>query len=347
MNHYEILGVDKNATKDDIKKAYRKLALQYHPDRNPDNKDAESKFKEISNAYEILSDDTKKSNYDRFGSPEGQQQFNPFGGGGFNMEDIFSGFGFNFGGQSQRNNKGQDNYIKLTISLNDVKKGFDKTIKYTRYVKCDDCDGFGGIYENCPHCKGTGRATVVRQTMMGVIQTTGDCDKCNGSGFVVTKPCPKCKGDGIVNETTDLNIKLPKGISTNDKFQMNGKGSAPYRPAKGGMFGNLVIEVEVEKHQFLERDGNDLIYKMKLPITTAILGGKRNIPTLETDVAISIKPHTKNGDILRLKHKGLTDQRNVDGDLLVVVNIEVPEKITKKEKELLEKLAEMKNFRND
>jgi molecular chaperone DnaJ len=349
-NYYEILGVDKSATKDEIKKAYRKLAIKYHPDKNPDNKESEDKFKEVSEAYEILSDDAKKSNYDNFGDPSGQQGFNFgdfMGNGGFNinMEDLF-GFGGGFGGgQSQRINKGQDLYIKASINLIDVRDGVDKTFKYNRDVKCHSCAGFGGDHTDCPKCAGSGRVRVSQRTPMGIISTIADCPDCNGCGFTVTTTCPDCNGNGVTNEAAELNIKIPKGINNGDKFQLNGKGGAPYRPAKGGIIGNLVIELTVEPDKYLKRDGNNLIYDLNIPITKLIFGGKSIIPTLDNDVTVNIKPHSKNGDILRLKGKGVSDQRGELGDQLINIRVDVPQKISNEERELLEKLSQFDNFK--
>jgi molecular chaperone DnaJ len=348
-DYYNILGVDKGASKDEIKKAYRKLAVKHHPDKNQGDKGSEEKFKEISEAYEVLSDDTKKSNYDKFGDPNGQQ--NPFGGGfgnGFdiNIEDLFSGFGFGgFNSQHKKVNKGQDLKITLSITLNDVRDGIDKTVKYNRQVKCNTCQGFGGEHHNCSNCNGSGKVHVTRRTVMGVISTVGDCDRCDGTGEVVTNRCSVCNGSGLITENSELNIKIPKGINEGDKFMINQRGSAPFRPGNGGMFGNLIVEINIQQHKYLERDGINVYYKLNIPITTAILGDKINIPTLDNDVKINIKPHTKNGEILRLKNKGLSDQRNNKGDQLIIINIDVPSKISKEEEELLKKLTEFKNFK--
>jgi molecular chaperone DnaJ len=345
-DYYNILGVDKSASKDDIKKAYRKMALKYHPDKNAD-KEAEAMFKDINEAYEVLSDDTKKSNFDQFGSPEGNR--NPFGNGGFNMNDIFGDFGMNFGfgNQQQRINKGQDLTVKIKITLKDVKKGIDKTVKYNRHVKCDTCNGHGGENTTCKKCNGSGRSRIIKQTILGTIQTIGDCDICNGCGYIITKECTKCNGNGIINEVSEVHIKLPKGVEDNDKFQMNGKGSAPYRPAKGGLYGNLIIDINVEGNPNFIREDINLVYKLNIPITTAILGGKKHVPTLDDDVIINIKAHIKNGDTLRLKGKGLANQRGTEGDILIVVVIDVPSKVSQEEKKLLEELSKMKNFKNE
>ena len=351
--YYNILGVDRNASADEIKKAYRKLAMKHHPDKNPDNKESEEKFKDISEAYSVLSDDTKKQNFDRFGSAEGMGNggfdmndiFGRGRGGGFNMEDVFGGFG-GFGGSANQHNRGKDLRMKVKVTLQDVRDGVDKKVKYVRNIVCSDCKGFGGEHTDCPHCKGTGKIKELRQTIMGTISTTRPCNHCSGSGGVVTKACDTCNGSGItIDSETELSIKIPKGVETGDKFQANGNGSAPYRPGFGGIYGNLVIDIVVEEHTDLERSGNNLVYKLLIPVTLNILGGKVKIPTLDGDVEISVKPFTKNGEMLRLKGKGLSDQRGSIGDQLIEVYTAIPSEISDEEKELLDKLSKCDNFK--
>lgn len=361
-DYYSILEVDRNATIDDIKKSYRKLAMQYHPDKNPGDKTSEEKFKEVSEAYSVLSDDTKKSNYDRTGSSEGFSSgfnmddfinHNPFADmfgqmGGFGGFGQMGGFNINFGGQQQRVNRGNDLRFRLNLTLHDVKTGIeDKSIKYSRKVKCNTCQGFGGTHETCKHCGGNGRLQMNRQTMMGVMSTIVDCDVCQGLGFVVIDACKVCNGSGVVDEVSQFNIKIPQGMNNGDKFQVNTRGNSPNRPGNGGMYGNLVIEVTVEEHPKLKRDDKNLIYNLNIPFTKLILGGKSNVPTLDGEVTININPHTKNGDMLSLKGKGVANQRGEIGDQIIVINVTMPDNITKEEKDLLIELSKHDNFKNE
>lgn len=345
-NYYEILEIDKSASKDEIKKAYRKLAKKYHPDKNPEHANYEEKFKDISEAYSVLSDDTKRSNYDNYGNPDGPQGFGGFGGQGFDMGDIFNSF---FGGgfqQTQRNIKrGSDVQIKMKINIRDVNTGIEKKIKYARNVKCKSCDGWGGEHKICNNCGGSGKVNVRRQMGFTTIMTTTDCNNCNGDGFIVTNQCGTCNGTGVVREETELNINVPKGVNDGDKFQGNGKGNSPTRPGNGGIYGNINIIISVENDTKLERDGNNLIYRLNVPFTTLMLGGTALIPTLDGDVKIPINRFTKINEIKKLRNKGLSDQRGNKGDLLVVVNMSYPNELTKEEEELLKALSKTENFK--
>ena len=358
-DYYNILDIDKTATKDEIKKAYRKKAVQYHPDKNPNNPEAEEKFKEVSEAYEILSDDNKRSNFDQYGTAEG----NPFGsggfggfsgfgsqpfGGGFNINDIFNTFG-GFGGNNrsgQRKFKGQNIQIKIDLTLINVRDGLEKTVKYNRNIGCSSCDGFGGDTKQCSKCNGNGIIQVTRHTPIGTMSTTTTCDQCKGLGIIIINSCKKCNGNGVENSETELVIKIPKGVEDGSKFQVHNKGHAPERPGNNGINGDLIVFVNVIKHKHFERSGNNIIYKLELPITKIILGGKINIPTLDNEAIINIKPHTKNGEVLRLKKKGLSDQGGTLGDELIYISVGVPNEITDKEKELLEKLNKVIFFVN-
>lgn len=345
-NYYDILEVDRTASQDDIKKSYRKLAKKYHPDNNHEHTD-EEKFKEISDAYSVLSDETKKSNYDNYGNPDGPQGFT--GNGGFDMNDIFSGmFGGmgGFGFQQQPNVKrGYDIKLKVTIDITDVNNGLDKKLKYKREVKCKTCNGWGGEHEHCSHCNGTGKVSQQRQMGFTTIMTTSNCPVCNGDAFVVKKECPDCKGTGLISEESELNITIPKGVNNGDQFQANGKGNAPMRAGNGGIYGNLFIFIEVVNNTILERDGNNLIYNVKISFTKMMLGCDIIVPSLEGNIKIKINPYSKPNDIKKLRDKGLSDQRGNRGDLLVILNLDIPTKLSKEEKELLEKLSEFDNFK--
>lgn len=353
-DYYNILGVDKTATKDDIKKTYRKLAMEYHPDKNPGDKVKEERFKDISEAYSVLIDDEKRSKYDRFGNVNGQDfNMNDFMGG-INFDDIFGGFGFDFGNpfgnrweENTRVKKGNNLRIKLNISLIDVRDGFNKTFKYKRKIKCDKCDGFGGTHDTCSTCGGSGRIMKTKRTMFGSINTQGDCPVCKGDGFIITNQCDKCFGTGVIDDSKELNINIPKGVENGDKFKLSGNGDSPYRPGNGGIYGDLILEVNVDEDPNFIRNGINLIYKLNTPIPILILGGKIKIPTLDSMVEVNLKSHTKVGEVFRLRGKGLSDQRGYKGDILVEVSVDTPKNITKEEKELLKKLSEMPNFKKE
>lgn len=352
-DYYNILEIDRNASKDDIKKAYRKLAMKYHPDKNPNNKEAEEKFKDISEAYSILSDDQKKSKYDQFGTVDG----NGFNMNDFNMNDIFGGgfgggfgdiFSDIFGGGSRmgrRVNKGKDLRIKILLNLLDVRDGVNKTLKYKRLVKCDVCDGHGGEHETCNQCGGQGRVQSVKRTIIGTMSTVIDCPTCQGHGNIVTNSCSKCNGTGVMEKMEEINIDIPKGTNDGDKFKLSGKGNSPNRPGDGGIYGDLIVDIGIENDSRFERNHNNLIYNLKLPITKLLLGDKVEIPTLEDNVLITIKPMTEVGSVFRLRGKGVSDQRGNLGDILININVGMPNKLNKEEKELLNKLSNMPNFK--
>lgn len=353
-DYYNVLGLDNSASTEDIKKSYRKMAMKYHPDKNPDDSAAEEKFKDISEAYAVLSDDTKKANYDQFGDPDGRmhQGFDMHDFmRNFNMGDMFGGggspFGGNpFGGQSNARSirRGSDLRVKMTIDITDVNTGIDKTIKYHRKVECTACDGFGGDQQVCTKCNGVGKIKVNKNMGFATISTVTTCDMCHGHGNIIKTPCSVCKGEGVVDQETEFNVNLPKGIEDNDRFQANGKGNMPERPGNSGIPGNLIIDVKVENNTLLERNGSNLIYNLQLPYTTLMLGGEAVIPTLDGEVKIKIGAYTKPNEVKRLRNKGLASQRGVKGDLMVIIHLDIPKSLTKEEKKLLEKLSSYKNF---
>jgi len=356
-DYYNILGVDKSSSTEDVKKAYRKMAMKYHPDRNPDNAEAEEKFKDISEAYSVLSDETKKANYDHYGDPDGRMHqgfdMNDFMRN-FNMGDIFGGgshfgggspFGDVFGGGQQRTIKrGSDLRVHIKIDIKDVNTGYEKTIKYNKKVKCDDCGGMGGEQETCRRCSGLGKIKVNKNMGFATISTTTNCNVCGGHGHTIKNTCDTCHGQGIVDEKTELKINLPKGVENSDRFQANGKGNMPERPGNNGIPGNLIIDVVVENNTLLERNGSNLIYNLEIPFTTMMLGGEAIVPTLEGEVSIKIPQYTKPNEIKRLRGKGLSTQRGTKGDLLVVIHLLIPKKLSKEEKRILEELSKQNNF---
>lgn len=360
---YEILGVDKNATAEELKKAYRKLAIRYHPDKNPDDKEAENKFKEVAEAYDVLSNPQKKARYDQFGhAGVGGAASGGYGGGGMNMEDIFSQFGdifgdsspfssiFGNGGRSTRGGravrKGSDLRIKLKLNLTEIAEGVEKKIKVKRYDACNTCGGNGAkngtAHSTCSTCQGAGQVKRVQQTMLGQMVTASTCPTCSGEGKVVEERCDVCFGEGRQLTEDVISIKIPAGVADGMQLSMSGKGNVPVR---GGVPGDLLIVIEEEEHPELKRDGNNLIYDLQLNFVDAVLGNSIEVPTVSGRVRITIKPGTQSGEILRLKGKGVKDINGYGvGDLLVYTNIYTPVNVSSDEKELLLRLKDSQNF---
>lgn len=356
-DYYEILGVSKNATKDELKKAYRKLALKYHPDKNPNDPEAEAKFKEAAEAYEVLSNDDKRKRYDQFGH-EGLSGASGFGGGGMNMDDIFSHFGDIFGGgfsgfggfggsgRSQRINKGSNLRVKVKLTLNEVAKGVEKKLKLKKYISCDACSGTGAEgssgHETCQTCHGTGQITKITNTFLGQMQTTTTCPTCGGEGKLIKNKCKKCNGEGIITGEETVSIKIPAGVAEGMQLAVTGKGNAARR---GGINGDLIVLIQEEPHSELIRNDNDLIYNLNISIPDAVLGSTAEIPTIDNPVKVKIDQGTQPGKILRLKGKGLPDINGYGvGDILVKINVWIPENITKDEKKIFEKLQTSDSF---
>jgi molecular chaperone DnaJ len=357
-DYYEVLGVSKNATKDEIKKAYRKQALKYHPDKNPGDKKAEENFKEAAEAYEVLSNDDKKSRYDQFGHAGMNGASGGFGGG-MTMEDIFSSFGDIFGDafggfgpfgggrrSSRRVNKGSNLRVKVKLNLQEIANGAEKKIKVTKYDTCSACDGSGAAdsksTSTCSSCRGSGHVTRLTNTILGQMQTTTVCPSCGGEGKTITKKCTACYGEGVVQKEDIIKINIPAGVAKGMQMTVGGKGNAPRR---GGVNGDLLVVIDEEEHPELIRDGNDLIYNLFVSIPDAILGSNVEVPTIENNVKIKIEPGTQSGKILRLRGKGLPEVNGYGrGDLLVHVNVWVPGNLSKEEVRLIEKLKESGSF---
>ena len=360
-DYYEVLEVAKTATVEEIKKAYRKKAIQYHPDKNPGDKEAEEKFKEAAEAYEVLSDPDKRSRYDQFGHQGVNGGFGGgFGGGGMSMEDIFSHFGDIFGGSfggfggfssggsrsRRRTNRGSDLRVKVMLTLKEIATGVEKKIKVKKYVSCKACNGTGAekgtSYTTCSTCNGSGVVTRVQQTILGAMQSTTTCPTCGGEGRIITKKCPECNGEGVRLEEEVITLNIPAGVADGMQLSMSGKGNAARH---GGVNGDLLILIEEEPHPELLRDENDLIYNLLLNFSTAALGGTVEVPTIDGKAKVKIDAGTQPGKVLRLRGKGLPSvNRYGVGDLLVNVSVYVPESLNTEEKRTIEKLGSSKNF---
>jgi len=359
-DYYEVLGVQKNANADEIKKAYRKAAIQYHPDKNPGDKQAEEKFKEAAEAYDVLSNPDKRARYDQFGHAgmSGGGGFGGFSGGGFSMEDIFSQFGDIFGGHfsgggfrssssgGRRVNRGSDIRIKVRLTLAEIANGVTKKLKINKTVACDKCGGTGAkdadSYSTCSTCNGTGHVTRVENTFFGRMQTQSVCPTCGGTGKVITSPCDKCKGEGTVRGSEVVEIKIPAGVGEGMMLTVTGKGNAARH---GGVNGDLQVLIEEEPHPELMRDGNDLIHNLNITVTLALLGGTVEVPTVDGRAKIKIAPGTHAGKVLRLGGKGLPDVNGYGrGDELIVVDITIPSKLNAEEKRLVEELSRQPGF---
>ena len=362
-DYYEVLGIEKNASADEIKKAYRKKAIQYHPDKNPGDKAAEEKFKEAAEAYEVLSDPQKRQRYDQFGHA-GMGGAGGFSGGGMSMEDIFSHFGDIFGGagfdlgdlfggggrsRGPRMRRGSDMRVKVRLTLEEIATGCEKKIKVRKQVQCKNCNGTGsedGRTETCPTCKGTGRTVRQQRGIFGMMQVQAECETCHGEGQIIKNKCAKCNGEGVVRDEEIITINIPAGVAAGMQLTMQGKGNAA---PHGGVAGDLLVLIEEEQHKNFIRQDSDLIYNLLLDMPTAILGGQIQIPTLSGEARITITPGTQPGKVLRMRGKGLPqiDQYGRTygtGDLLINVGVYIPEKLSKDERKLIEQLQDSPNI---
>ena len=364
-DYYEVLGVDRNASEEEIKKAYRKMAMKYHPDRNPGDAAAEEKFKEAAEAYDVLSNPDKKARYDRFGHAGMEGGGFEGGFGGFSMDDIFSRFGDifgggfggfgGFGGSSSGNSRGgarkvqrgSNIRIRVKLSLAEIVKGTSKTIKIRKAVKCKHCAGRGAKssadIKTCPTCGGSGYVTQYTERFGMRMQNTYQCPNCNGEGTVIDKPCSACHGKGVVEEVEEVSFNIPAGVAEGMQLTVEGKGNA----AKGnGVNGDLLVLIEEEEHEELQRDGNNLIYTLFLSVPDLVMGTSAIIPMFDSKVKINIEPGTQSGSLLRVKGKGIPDINGYGkGDLLVYVQVWIPKRIGREEKELMKKLQESSDFK--
>jgi molecular chaperone DnaJ len=357
---YEILGVSKSASADEIKKAYRKVAMQFHPDRNPGNKEAEEKFKEAAEAYEVLSDSNKKQRYDQYGHAGvgGAAGGGGFGGGhgGMRMEDIFENFGdiFGegfFGGQRSSRSRGQGTRgsnlrVKVKLSYEDMIKVTHKTIKVKKYVPCSTCQGHGAkdksSIQNCGTCGGSGQVRRVQNTFLGQMQTVTTCPTCNGDGTQIANKCTSCKGEGRVYDEDTISIDIPAGVQEGMQLSVSGKGNAGER---NGPPGDLLIVIEEEKHPELVREGMNVLYELHLSFPDAVLGTEVEVPTIGGKAKIKIPSGTQGGKILRLKGKGFPNVNGYEkGDQLININLWTPQTLSSDEKSAIEKLRKSNNF---
>ncbi|MDP1620808.1 MAG: molecular chaperone DnaJ [Bacteroidales bacterium] len=367
-DYYEVLEVGKDVSPEDLKKAYRKQAIKFHPDKNPGKKDTEEKFKEAAEAYEVLSDPAKRKRYDQFGhAGVGNGQGRGGFSGGMTMEDIFSHFGDIFGGgggggdpfssffggggggrRGKTVNRGSNLRVKVKLTLEEIAHGVEKKIKVNKYLACNTCKGTGAkdgsAYSTCSTCRGSGHVSRITSTFLGQMQTSQTCPNCGGEGQVITDKCTDCAGNGVVKGEEVISIRIPTGVSEGMQLSMGGKGNAA---ARGGIAGDLLIQIEETGHELFDRDGSNLLYEHYITFSEAALGSTAEIPTIDGKVKIKIEPGTQSGKVLRLRSKGLSSINGYEGkgDMLVSIVIWTPKSLTKEEKAILEKLDNSANFK--
>ena len=361
-DYYEVLGVSKSATPEELKKAYRKKAIQYHPDKNPGDKEAEEKFKEAAEAYEVLSNSTKKARYDQFGHAgmSGAAGGGGFGGGFSDIEDIFSSFGDIFGGHfggfggfgggsrrgGRRVNRGSDLRVKVKLNLSEIANGVEKKLKVKKYVSCHHCHGSGAengnSYSTCTTCGGNGQVTRIANTILGQMQTSSTCPTCQGDGKSITNKCNHCAGEGVIRDDEVISIKIPAGVGEGMQLNVSGKGNAGRRD---GINGDLLVIITEEKHPELIRDDINLIYNLYLSFPEIALGKTVEVPTIDGKVKVKIEAGTQPEKVLRLRGKGIPDVNGYGrGDLLVRVHVWIPKKLNSDEKKMLESLQNSPGF---
>ncbi len=353
-DYYEILGLSKSATAAEIKKAYRKMAIKYHPDKNPDNKEAEEKFKKAAEAYEILSNADKKARYDQFGHAAFEGGAGGFGGGGMNMEDIFSQFGDifggafggafgggGFGGGGRARVKGSNLRIRVTLSLEEILNGVEKKVKVKRKVQAE-----GVTYKTCTTCNGQGQVTRVTNTILGRMQTAATCPTCHGAGESIDNKPSDADAQGLISKEENVSIKIPPGVTDGVQLKVSGKGNDA--PGNNGISGDLLVVIQEEEHANLKREGSNLHYDLYINFSEAVLGASKEIDTLTGKVRLKVESGVQSGKILRLRGKGLPSLESYGkGDLLVHVNVWTPKELSKEQKQFFEKMKEDTNFKPD
>ena len=367
-DYYEVLGVDKSASADEIKKAYRKMAVKYHPDKNPGDKEAEEKFKEAAEAYSVLSDADKKAKYDQFGHAGVEGAGPDFSGGFGNLNDIlndlfggafgggfggFSGFGGGFGGGSrpqQRVYRGRDIRVRVKLTLEEIAKGVEKEISIEKNVPCTECGGKGAKssadIQTCPACKGTGQVQRVVNSFLGQTVTYSTCQQCGGEGKIIKNPCRTCGGTGLVRKRETIKVKIPAGVEAGMQLTLQGEGHAA---KNNGINGDLLVVIEEQEHPNLKREGNNLYYTKIVSVTDAILGAEVTIPCLDGDYKIKVEPGTQSGEVVRLRGRGLPSVNGYGGtgDLYVKIAVWIPKKLSREEKAIVESLKDKDGFKPD
>ena len=367
-DYYEVLGVDRNASAEDIKKAYRKLAIKYHPDKNPDNKEAEEKFKEAAEAYSVLSDADKKARYYQFGHAGVEGAGPDFSGGFGNLNDIlndlfggafgggfggFSGFGGGFGGgrtgqRQQRVYRGRDIRVRVKLTLEEIAKGVEKEISIEKSVPCKDCGGKGAKnssdIKTCPACNGTGQVQRVVNSFLGQTVTYSTCQQCGGEGKIISNPCRSCNGTGLVRKRETIKVKIPAGVEAGMQLTIQGEGHAA---KNNGINGDLLVVIEEQEHPNLKRDGNNLYYTKVISMPDAILGAEVEIPCLDGSYKIKVDPGTQSGEVVRLRGKGLPTVNGYGGtgDMYVKIAVWIPRKLDKEDKAVIESLRNKDAFK--
>ena len=366
-DYYEVLGVDKSASAEEIKKAYRKMAIKYHPDKNPGDKEAEEKFKEAAEAYSVLSDADKKARYDQFGHAGVEGSGPDFSGGFGNLNDIlndlfggafgggfggFSGFGGGFGGQrgqrQQRVYRGRDIRVRVKLTLEEIAKGVEKEISIEKNVPCSECGGKGAKnssdIKTCPACQGSGQVQRVVNSFLGQTVTYSTCQQCGGEGKIISNPCRSCNGTGLVRKRETIKVKIPAGVESGMQLTLQGEGHAA---KNNGINGDLLVVIEEHEHANLKREGNNLYYTKVISVVDALLGAEVSIPCLDGDYKIKVDAGTQSGEVVRLRGRGLPSVNGYGGtgDLYVKIAVWIPKKLSKEEKEIIESLRNKESFK--